>query len=144
MAPTKKRIIGFVKLHVKAGQANPAPPVGTALGPHGVNIMDFCKQFNSQTKGETGTITPVELTIYHDRTFSFVTKTPPASVLLKKEVGLEKGSATSNRDKVGKVTRDQLRQIAETKMEDLNANDMDAAISIIAGTARSMGLEVID
>ncbi len=144
MAPTKKRIIGFVKLHVKAGQANPAPPVGTALGPHGVNIMDFCKQFNAQTRGETGTITPVELTIYHDRSFSFITKTPPASVLLKKEVGLEKGSPTSNRDKVGTVTRAQLEKIAKIKMVDLNASDMDGAMKIIAGTARSMGIEVVN
>ncbi len=139
-----KRVIGFVKLHVRAGQANPAPPVGTALGPHGVNIMDFCKQFNDQTKKDAGLIIPVELSIYHDRTFSFITKTPPAAVLLKKELGLDKGSPTSNRDKVGKVTRAQLQKIAELKMPDLNANDIDGAIKIIAGTARSMGVEVID
>ncbi len=139
----KKKTIGFVKLHVKAGQANPAPPVGTALGPHGVNIMDFCKQFNAQTKGDMGTVTPVELTIYQDRTFTFITKTPPASVLLKKEVGIEKGSPTSNREKVGTVTRAQLEKIAKVKMVDLNASDMDAAVSIIAGTARSMGLQVV-
>ncbi len=139
----KKKTIGFVKLHVKAGQANPAPPVGTALGPHGVNIMDFCKQFNAQTQGDMGTVTPVELTIYQDRTFTFITKTPPASVLLKKEVGIEKGSPTSNREKVGTVTRAQLEKIAKVKMVDLNASDMDAAVSIIAGTARSMGLEVV-
>ncbi len=139
-----KRVIGFVKLQVAAGQANPAPPVGTALGPHGVNIMDFCKQFNSQTQKEAGMIIPVELTIYHDRTFSFITKTPPAAVLLKKELGLEKGSPTSNREKVGQVTRAQLQKIAEIKMPDLNANDIDGAIKIVAGTARSMGVEVID
>lgn len=139
-----KRVIGFVKLQVAAGQANPAPPVGTALGPHGVNIMDFCKQFNSQTQKEAGLIIPVELTIYHDRTFSFITKTPPAAVLLKKELGLEKGSPTSNREKVGQVTRAQLQKIAEIKMPDLNANDIDGAIKIVAGTARSMGVEVID
>ncbi len=139
-----KRVIGFVKLQVAAGQANPAPPVGTALGPHGVNIMDFCKQFNALTQKEAGIIIPVELTIYHDRTFSFITKTPPAAVLLKKELGLDKGSPTSNREKVGKVTRKQLQKIAEIKMPDLNANDIDGAIKIIAGTARSMGVEVID
>ncbi len=139
-----KRVIGFVKLHVRAGQANPAPPVGTALGPHGVNIMDFCKQFNAQTQKDTGLSIPVELSVYHDRTFSFITKTPPAAVLLKKELGLDKGSPTSNREKVGKVTRAQLQKIAELKMPDLNANDIDGAIKIIAGTARSMGVEVID
>ncbi len=142
--PPKKRVIGFVKLQVRAGQANPAPPVGTALGPHGVNIMDFCKQFNDQTKKEAGLIIPVELTIYHDRTFSFITKTPPAAVLIKKELGLEKGSPTSNREKVGQVTRAQLQKIAEIKMPDLNANDIDGAIKIVAGTARSMGVEVVD
>ncbi len=139
-----KRVIGFVKLQVAAGQANPAPPVGTALGPHGVNIMDFCKQFNAQTQREAGMIIPVELTIYHDRTFSFITKTPPAANLLKKELGLDKGSPTSNREKVGQVTRAQLQKIAEIKMPDLNANDIDGAIKIVAGTARSMGVEVID
>ena len=139
-----KKVIGFVKLQVAAGQANPAPPVGTALGPHGVNIMDFCKQFNAQTQKDTGLIIPVELTVYRDRTFSFITKTPPAAVLLKKELGLDKGSPTSNREKVGKVTRAQLRKIAEIKMPDLNANDIDGAIKIVAGTARSMGVEVID
>ena len=140
----KKTTIGFVKLHVKAGQANPAPPVGTALGPHGVDIMDFCKQFNAQTQGDMGTIIPVELTIYKDRSFTFITKTPPAAVLLKKEAGIEKGSPTSNREKVGTVTRAQLQKIAKIKMVDLNASDTDAAVSIIAGTARSMGLEVVD
>ena len=139
-----KKVIGFVKLQVTAGQANPAPPVGTALGPHGVNIMDFCKQFNALTQKEAGIIIPVELTIYHDRTFSFITKTPPAAVLLKKELGLDKGSPTSNREKVGKVTRMQLQKIAEIKMPDLNANDIEGAMKIVAGTARSMGVEVID
>ncbi len=143
MAP-KKKSIGFVKLQVKAGQANPAPPVGTALGPHGVNIMDFCKQFNAQTQGDMGLVIPVELTVYRDRSFTFITKTPPAAVLLKKEVGIEKGSPVSNREKVGTVTRAQLEKIAKVKMVDLNAADMDAAVSIIAGTARSMGLEVVD
>jgi large subunit ribosomal protein L11 len=139
-----KRVIGFVKLQVPAGQATPAPPVGTALGPHGVNIMDFCKQFNALTQGQPGMIIPVELSIYHDRTFSFITKTPPAAVLLKKEAGLEKGSPMSNREKVGKVTRAQLRKIAEIKMPDLNAADVEAAMRIVAGTARSMGVEVED
>ena len=142
MARPTKRVIAFVKLQVPAGQATPAPPVGTALGPHGVNIMDFCKQFNVQTQSQPGMIIPVELTIYADRTFSFITKTPPASVLLKKEAGLEKASGMPNREKVGTVTRDQVRKIAEIKMPDLNANDLDAAMRIIAGTARSMGLEV--
>lgn len=138
-----KNAVGFVKLQVPAGQANPAPPVGTALGPHGVNIMDFCKQFNAQTQNQPGMIIPVEVTIFKDRSFTFITKTPPAAVLLRKEVGLDKGSPESNRTKVGKVTRDQLRKIAEIKMPDLNANDVDAAMKIIAGTARSMGLEVV-
>jgi large subunit ribosomal protein L11 len=141
---TTKRVVAFVKLQVPAGQATPAPPVGTALGPHGVNIMDFCKQFNSQTQSQPGMIIPVELSIYHDRTFSFITKTPPAAVLLKKAIGLDKGSGMPNRDKVGKVTSAQVRKIAETKMPDLNANDVDAAMNIIAGTARSMGIEVED
>jgi large subunit ribosomal protein L11 len=140
----KKRIVALVKLQITAGQATPAPPVGTALGPHGVNIMDFCKQYNTKTQSQAGTIIPVEISIYHDRTFSFITKTPPASALLRKEAGIEKGSPTSNRLKVGKVSRDQLRKIAEVKMPDLNAGDLDAAAKIIAGTARSMGLEVED
>ena len=144
MAKPTRRIVAFVKLHVPAGQATPAPPVGTALGPHGVNIMDFCKQFNARTQGQPGMIIPVELSIYPDRSFSFVTKTPPASVLLKKVAGIEKGSPMSNREKVGKVTRAQLEKIAETKMRDLNTGDMDAAIRIVAGTARSIGLEVVD
>jgi large subunit ribosomal protein L11 len=142
MAP--KRQVGFVKLQVTAGAATPAPPVGTALGPQGVNIMEFCKQFNSRTQSQAGMTIPVEVTIYHDRSFTFITKTPPAAALLKKEAGLEKGSAAPNRDKVGKVTRAQVRRIAELKMPDLNAADVDAAMRIIAGTARSMGLEVVD
>jgi len=141
---TTKRVTAFVKLQVPGGQATPAPPVGTALGPHGVNIMDFCKQFNAQTQSDQGTIIPVELTVYHDRSFSFITKTPPAAVLLKKEAGLEKASGMPNREKVGTVTREQVRKIAELKMPDLNANDIEAAMRIIAGTARSMGVEVKD
>lgn len=139
-----KKVIGFVKLQVPAGHATPAPPVGTALGPHGVNIMDFCKQFNALTQKDAGLIIPVELSVYRDRTFSFITKTPPAAVLLKKELGIEKGSPVSNREKVGKVTRAQLQKIAEIKMPDLNANDIEGAIKIVAGTARSMGVEVVD
>ncbi len=137
-----KPVTAIVKLQVPAGQATPAPPVGTALGPHGVNIMDFVKQFNAKTGSQAGMITPVVVTIYKDRTFTFVTKTPPAAVLLKKEAGIEKGSATSNREKVGKVTRAQLQKIAEIKMQDLNATDLEGAINMIAGTARSMGLTV--
>ncbi len=141
---TGKRVAAFVKLQVPAGQATPAPPVGTALGPHGVNIMGFCKQFNMQTQSQPGMIIPVELTIYADRSFSFITKTPPAAVLLKKEAGLEKASGMPNREKVGTVTSEQVRKIAEIKMPDLNANDVDAAMRIIVGTARSMGIEVND
>jgi large subunit ribosomal protein L11 len=139
-----KRTLALVKLQIAAGQATPAPPVGTALGPHGVNIMDFCKQYNSRTQSQAGTIIPVEITIFHDRTFTFITKTPPAAVLLRKEAGIEKGSPTSNREKVGTVTSEQLRKIAEIKMPDLNANDVDAAMKIVGGTARSMGIEVKD
>jgi len=139
-----KPITAVVKLQVPAGQATPAPPVGTALGPHGVNIMEFVKQFNARTQAAAGMVTPIVVTIYKDRTFTFITKTPPAAVLLKKELGLEKGSATSNRQKVGKVTRAQLQKIAELKMPDLNATDLNGAIKMIAGTARSMGIEVVD
>ncbi|PYP66728.1 MAG: 50S ribosomal protein L11 [Gemmatimonadetes bacterium] len=139
-----KPITAVVKLQVPAGQATPAPPVGTALGPHGVNIMEFVKQFNARTQGQAGMVTPVEVTIFKDRTFTFITKTPPAAVLLKKEAGIEKGSPTSNRQKVGKVTRAQIRKIAELKQPDLNATDLDGAMKMIAGTARSMGLEVVD
>ena len=137
-----KKVTGFIKLHVPAGQANPAPPVGPALGQHGVNIMEFCKQFNAKTQSQTGTIIPVEITVYADRSFSFITKTPPAAVLLKQAAGLPKASGEPNRTKVGKVTQAQLREIAEQKMPDLNANDVEAAMRMIAGTARSMGLEV--
>ena len=139
-----KRQIGFIKLQITAGQANPAPPVGPALGQHGVNIMEFCKQFNAKTSAQSGTIIPVEIKVYSDRSFTFITKTPPAAELLKKEAGISSGSAEPNKEKVGSVTREQLRKIAEIKMEDLNANEVDAAIEMIAGTARSMGIEVAD
>ena len=139
-----KPIMAVVKLQVPAGQATPAPPVGTALGPHGVNIMEFVKQFNAKTQSAAAMITPVEVTIFKDRTFTFITKTPPAAVLLKKEAGVEKGSATSNRQKVGKVTRAQVQKIAELKMPDLNATSLESAMKMVAGTARSMGLEVVD
>lgn len=144
MAAPKKKVAAFVKIQIPAGQATPAPPVGTALGPHGVNIMEFCKQFNAKTQSQAGMIIPVEVTIYADRTFSFITKTPPAAVLLRKEAGIEKGSPMPNRQKVGRVTREQLRKIAEIKMPDLNANDLEGAMAIVAGTARSMGIEVVD
>jgi len=133
-----------VKLQVPAGQATPSPPVGPSLGQHGVNIMEFCKAFNAQTQSQAGMIIPVIITIYSDRSFSFIMKSPPAAILLKQSAGIAKGSGTPNTEKVGQVTREQLRQIAETKMVDLNATTMDAAIQIIAGTARSMGLEVVD
>ena len=139
-----KKIQALVKLQVPAGAANPAPPVGTALGPHGVNIMEFCKQFNARTQSQSGMVIPVVVTIYGDRTFSFITKTPPAPNLLLKEAGIEKGSAQPNRTKVGKVTSAQVKKIAEIKMADLNAASLDSAMRMIAGTARSMGLEVID
>jgi large subunit ribosomal protein L11 len=138
-----KKIEAYIKLQVPAGEANPSPPVGPALGQHGVNIMEFCKAFNAQTqKLEKGLPIPVVITVYNDRSFTFITKTPPASVLLKKALGLPKGSGTPNTDKVGKVTRAQLEEIATTKMPDLNAADMDAAVKIIAGSARSMGIDV--
>jgi large subunit ribosomal protein L11 len=137
-----KRVIGFIKLHVSGGWANPAPPVGPALGQHGVNIMEFCKQFNSQTQKQQGVTIPVEITVYADRSFTFITKTPPASVLLRKTIGLEKGSGVPNRDKVASVTRAQLREIAEAKMEDLNTRNIESAIRMVAGTARSMGITV--
>ena len=139
-----KKVQAVVKLQINAGAATPAPPVGSALGPHGLNIMDFCKQFNARTAAQAGLVIPVVVTVYHDRSFTFITKTPPAAVLLRKEAGVEKGSATSNREKVGKVTRAQLRKIAELKMPDLNANDVEAAMRMVAGTARSMGIEVVD
>jgi large subunit ribosomal protein L11 len=137
-----KKIVGQVKLQIPAGQANPSPPVGPALGQHGVNIMEFCKAFNSRTRSQEGTIIPVVITIYADRSFTFITKTPPASVLLMKAAGVEKGSPEPNRQKVGKVTEAQVVEIARLKLSDLNAQDEDAAVSIIKGTARSMGIEV--
>jgi large subunit ribosomal protein L11 len=139
-----KKVAGFIKLQIPGGQANPAPPVGPALGQHQVNIMQFCQAFNAATQDKMGTIIPVEITVYEDRTYDFVTKTPPAAVLLKKAAGLEKGSGVPHRDKVGSVTSAQVREIAETKMPDLNANDIDGAMKIIAGTARSMGITVTD
>ena len=139
-----KKVTAVIKLQCPAGAANPAPPVGTALGPHGVNIMEFCKQFNARTQSQSGMVIPVLVTVYQDRTFTFITKTPPAPNLLLKEAGVEKGSASPNRTKVGQVTRAQLKKIAELKMQDLNAADLDGAMRMIAGTARSIGLEVID
>ena len=140
MAP--KKVLANVKLQIRAGQATPAPPVGTALGQHGVNIMDFCRQYNDATQPQSGQVIPVELTIYEDRSFTFVTKQPPAAELIKQAASLEKGSGVPNRDKVGTISPDQVRRIAEQKMPDLNASDIDAAMKIIEGTARSMGVEV--
>ena len=139
---SKKKVTGLIKLQIQAGAANPAPPIGPALGQHGVNIMEFCKAFNAQTAQENGRTIPVEITVYEDRSFDFITKTPPAAVLIKEALRLEKGSAEPNRTKVGRLSRDQLRSIAETKMQDLNARDLDQAMLVIAGTARSMGVEV--
>jgi len=139
-----KKVTAVIKLQCPAGAANPAPPVGTALGPHGVNIMEFCKQFNARTQSQAGMVIPVVVTVFQDRTFTFITKTPPAPNLLLKEAGIEKGSASPNRTKVGRVTRAQLKKIAELKMQDLNAADLEGAMRMIAGTARSMGLEVAD
>jgi large subunit ribosomal protein L11 len=139
-----KKVSAIVKLQCPAGAANPAPPVGTALGPHGVNIMEFCKQFNARTQGQPGMIIPVEITVYSDRSFTFITKTPPAAVLLKKAAGVDKGSATSNRDKVARVTKKQVRDIATLKMPDLNAASVESAMRMIEGTARSMGITVVD
>jgi large subunit ribosomal protein L11 len=139
-----KKVLTKIKLQIAAGAASPAPPVGPALGQHGVNIMEFCKAFNAQTQGSSSSIVPVEISVYEDRSFTFVTKTPPAAVLLREAIGLDKGSGEPNRHKVGKVTRDQVRAIAETKLPDLNANDVDAAMKIIEGTARSMGVEVVE
>jgi large subunit ribosomal protein L11 len=138
----KRRVAAVVKIQIEAGAATPAPPVGTALGPHGINIMDFCKAYNASTENQRGTVVPAEITIYEDRTFSFVTKTPPAPVLLRKAAGLEKGSSTPRRESVGSVTEAQVREIAELKMPDLNAIDLGGAMKQIAGTARSMGIEV--
>jgi large subunit ribosomal protein L11 len=137
-----KKVLTLIKLQVPGGLANPAPPVGPALGQHGVNIMEFCKAFNAQTQDQNGRIIPVEITVFEDRSFTFITKTPPAAVLIKEAAGIDKGSGEPNRNKVGKITQNQVRQIAETKMQDLNANDVDQAAKIIAGTARSMGVEV--
>ncbi|MDP8943973.1 MAG: 50S ribosomal protein L11 [Actinomycetota bacterium] len=137
-----KKVLTHIKLQVPGGQANPAPPVGPALGQHGVNIMEFTKAFNAQTAEENGRIIPVEITVFEDRSFTFITKTPPAAVLIKEAAGLEKGSAEPNRAKVGRITRDQVREIAQAKLADLNARDLDQAAKIIEGTARSMGVEV--
>jgi large subunit ribosomal protein L11 len=142
--PGKKKIMTTVKLQIPAGQATPAPPVGTALGPHGVNIMEFCKQYNAMTQSQPGQIIPVEVTIYEDRSFSLVTKTPPAAVLIRQKAGIEKGSGEPNRNKVGTLRRTQVKEIAEIKLPDLNANDIAAAMKIIEGTARSMGVTVVD
>jgi large subunit ribosomal protein L11 len=137
-----KKVLTLIKLQVPGGQANPAPPVGPALGQHGVNIMEFCKAFNAQTQDQNGRIIPVEITVFEDRSFTFITKTPPAAVLIKEAAGIAKGSPEPNREKVAKISRDQVRQIAETKLQDLNARDIDQAAKIIEGTARSMGVEV--
>ncbi len=139
-----KKVVGFIKLQVPAGAANPAPPVGPALGQHGVNIMEFCKQFNARTQGQPGMIIPVEITVFADRSFTFITKTPPAAVLLKKAAGKDKGSAAPNRDKVASVTRQQVREIAQLKMPDLNAGSVESAMRMVEGTARSMGYTVVD
>jgi large subunit ribosomal protein L11 len=138
-----KKVMAQIKLQVAAGKANPSPPIGPALGQHGVNIMDFCKAFNSRTANDEGIITPVVITVYQDRSFTFITKTPPASVLLKNAAKIAKGAADPKREKIGKVSRQQLEEIAKQKMIDLNANDLEAACNIIAGTARSMGIEVV-
>lgn len=140
----RKKVAAVVKVQLPAGQATPAPPVGTALGPHGVNIMEFCKQYNAATEHQRGDVIPVEITIYEDRSFSFVTKTPPAAKLILKAVGLQKGSGDALKDKVGTISRDQLREIAQTKMVDLSAEDVDTAEKIIAGTARSMGVKIAE
>jgi len=137
-----KKVVGFIKLHVPGGQANPAPPVGPALGQHGVNIMEFCKQFNARTQDKQGITIPVEITVYADRSFTFITKTPPASVLIRRAIGIPKGSGEPNREKVGQITRAQLEEIAKVKMPDLNAASLEAAVKMIAGTARSMGVVV--
>src|SRR6476619_3963513 len=139
-----KKATGFVKLQIPAGQATPAPPVGTALGPQGINIMAFVKEFNSRTAKEAGTILPVEITIFSDKSFTFILKTPPAAILVKKELGLEKGSGQPNRNKVGKITKAQIRKIAEIKMPDLNTENLESAMAMVAGAARSMGVEVVD
>jgi large subunit ribosomal protein L11 len=138
-----KKVVGIIKLQIPSGKANPSPPVGPALGQHGVNIMEFCKAFNARTQGEDGMITPVVITVYADRSFTFITKTPPAAVLLMKAAKIPKGSGVPNKNKCGKVTKDQVREIAQLKMPDLNAFDIEAAVKTIEGTARSMGLEIV-
>ena len=143
MAP-KKKVTGLIKLQINAGAANPAPPIGPALGQHGVNIMEFCKAYNAATESQRGNVIPVEITVYEDRSFTFVTKTPPAAEMIKKAAGVAKGSSTPNTVKVGSLTAAQVREIAQTKMEDLNANDIEAATKIIEGSARAMGLEVVE
>ncbi|WP_040838460.1 50S ribosomal protein L11 [Nocardia brevicatena] len=142
MPPKKKKLAGIIKLQIQAGQANPAPPVGPALGQHGVNIMEFCKAYNAATESQRGNVVPVEISVYEDRSFDFKLKTPPAAKLLLKAAGVQKGSAEPHRNKVARVTMDQVREIAKTKQEDLNANDLDQAAKIIAGTARSMGITI--
>ena len=139
-----KKVKAVVKIQIQGGKANPAPPVGTALGPHGINLMQFCKEYNAKTSNQVGQVVPVEVTVFQDGSFSFILKTPPAADLLKKAAGIRSGSSEPNRDKVGSVTTNQLREIAEIKMKDLNSNNMDSAIKIIAGTARSMGLTITD
>ncbi len=139
-----KKVTGFVKLQIPAGKANPAPPVGTALGPQGINIMAFCKEFNARTQNQDGIILPVEITIFADKSFTFITKTPPAAVLIKKELGIEKGSGVPNRTKVGRITKAQVRKIAELKLPDLNTDSIESAMAMVAGAARSMGVEVAD
>jgi large subunit ribosomal protein L11 len=140
----KRRVAAIVKIQIQAGAATPAPPVGTALGPHGINIMDFCKAYNASTESQRGTVIPAEITIYEDRSFTFITKTPPTTVLLRQAAGIEKGSSTPRRETVAQVTRSQVREIAQTKMPDVNAIDIDGAMAQVAGTARSMGIEVVD
>ncbi len=139
-----KKVVAVIKLAITAGKANPAPPIGPALGQHGVNIMAFCKEYNARTADQAGLVVPVEISVYEDRSFTFVLKTPPASVLIQKAAGIPKGSGEPNRKKVGSITRSQLREIAQTKMPDLNANDIDAAMKIVEGTARNMGVSVVD
>lgn len=144
MAVKKKAVMTMIKLQIPGGEANPAPPVGPALGQHGLNIMDFCRAFNEKTKDQPGTILPVVITVYEDRSYTFIIKTPPASVLIKKSLNLQKGSSEPNKEKVGKITKSQLEEIAKIKLVDLNANDLNAAVKIIGGTAKSMGVEVVE
>ncbi|MGF1457936.1 MAG: 50S ribosomal protein L11 [Leptolyngbyaceae cyanobacterium] len=139
-----KKVVALIKLAIPAGKATPAPPIGPALGQHGVNIMAFCKEYNARTADKAGLVVPVEISVFEDRSFTFILKTPPASVLIKKAIGIEKGSGQPNREKVGSITRAQLKEIAETKMPDLNANDVEAAMRIVEGTARNMGVTVAD